>query len=257
MKFSDYRSRAPNRTAAAVVIWWIIVRNLVRLVLWLVYRLRCFGREHVPNKGPVVFAANHQSHYDPPIIGVLVGPFSSLARSGLFSFKPFGWLLRQCGAIPMVRRGGASAGALRAGVAELQSRGRLLIYPEGSRTRDGTVTPFRPGVLVLLRRVPQSTVVPVAIEGAFDVWPITRRYPRLRGRIMTMAGPGIPAEELLSVTPHEALQRLHGVIDAMRLDLRRKLRERSGGRYPAPGPGDECAGLPTPASSRSPSPSAR
>ena len=238
MKFSEYRSRAPDRTAFDVVVWWIIVRNLARLTFWLLYRNRNLGREHVPNDGPVVFVSNHQSHFDPPLIAGLVGPFTSLARSGLFSFKPFGWLLRQCGAIPMARKGAGSVGALRIGIGVLKSRGRMLVFAEGGRTPDGAVEPFRPGMLLLLKRVPETTVVPVAIEGAYDIWPLRRRYPRLRGRLMTMVGPGFPAEELLAVPQDEALDRLRRTIDGMRLELRRQLREATGGRYPAPGPGD-------------------
>ena len=237
MTFAEYRSRSPNRPAFAVFFWWIIVRNIVRLAMWVLYHQRCIGREHVPREGPVIYAANHQSHFDPCIVGCLVGPLSALARSGLFRFKPFAWVIRQLGAIPL-RQGTGDAAALRAAIAELKSGGRMMIYPEGSRTSDGAIGPFRPGMMLLVKRS-GATVVPVALEGAYDVWPSTRRFPRLRGRILTMAGPGIPAAELLAVKPDEALARLRREIDSMRLKLRAELRDATAGRYPAPSAGDQ------------------
>ncbi len=220
MRFADYRSRAPRRSVFAVVFWWIGVRSIVRVGLRLLYRQRCLGREHLPVEGPVLYVSNHQSHFDPPIVGCLVGPFSSLARATLFKPAPFAWLIRQLGAIPL-HQDRNPASAMRAAVEELKSGGRVLVFPEGSRTLDGQVARFRPGMMVLLRRA-GATVVPIAIEGAHEVWPRGRRLPRLRGRIMVAAGPPIAGSDLLSLETDEALNLLRGTIDAMRLDLRRK-----------------------------------
>ncbi len=224
MKFSDYRSRAPNRSWFSVVFWWMGVRSLVRVGLRLAYRQRCLGREHIPRLGPVLYVSNHQSHLDPPIVGCLVGPFSSLARATLFKPAPFAWLIRQLGAIPL-HQDRNPASALRAAVEELKSGGRVLVFPEGSRTHDGEVGPFRPGMMVLLKRA-GAAVVPIAIEGAHEVWPRGRSRPRLRGRIMVAAGPPISGDDLLSLETDEALALLQGTIDAMRLDLRRRLGKR-------------------------------
>jgi 1-acyl-sn-glycerol-3-phosphate acyltransferase len=219
------------------VIWWILVRTVVRFSLWLVYRQRCLGRSNVPVTGPAIFVANHQSHYDPPAVGCLVGPFASLARATLFDTQPWRWILPRLGAIRL-HRGRGDAAALRAAINELKAGGRVLLFPEGARCRDGAVSVFQSGMLVLVRRT-GAPVVPVAIEGAFDIWPRTRRYPRLRGRIMLRVGHPIAAQELLEVPHEEAMERLRRAIDAMRLELRRELRDATGGRYPAPGPGDE------------------
>ena len=70
------------------------------------------------------------------------------------------------------------------------------------------------------------------------MWPRGRTYPKLRGRIRVRAGKAIPADDLLAGSPEEALDRLKQVIETMRLELRAELRQASGGRYPAPGPGD-------------------
>ncbi len=116
----------------------------------------------------------------------------------------------------------------------------MLLFPEGERCHNGAVAEFQSGMLVLVRRT-GAPVVPIAIEGTFDIWPRTRKYPRLRGRIATRVGHPITAEELTSEEPEVAMERLRRAIDAMRLELRRELRDATGGRFPAPGPGDRPA----------------
>ena len=238
MRIFQVRRRGPTRSALNVLLWWVVVSRSVHAILWLLYRLRCSGASHVPRRGAIVFVSNHQSLWDPPIVGCLVGdrPFRAMARSSLFGFKPFGWVIGQIGAIPL-RRGEPDAAAIRAAIAELRSGGCALVFPEGSRTRDGALRKFHSGVLVLVRRSGAVTV-PVAIEGAHDVWPHGRTYPKLRGRIRVKAGKAIPAADLLAGSPQEALDRLKQVIETMRLELRDELRQASGGRCPAPGPGD-------------------
>ena len=238
MKIFQVRRRGPTRSALNVLVWWVAISRSVHAMLLLLYRLRCSGASHVPRRGAIVFVSNHQSHYDPPIVGCLVSdrPFKAMARSSLFRFKPFGWVIGQIGAIPL-RRGEPDAAAIRAAIAELRGGGCALLFPEGTRTRDGALRKFHSGILVLIRRSGAVTV-PVAIEGAYDVWPQRRTYPKLRGRLRVKAGKPIPADDLLAGSPQEALDRLKQVIETMRLELRAELRQASGGRYPAPGPGD-------------------
>jgi len=238
VSFAEYRSRVRRCSAFQAVVWWIFVRSIVRFVMWLVYRQRCLDRSRVPPAGPAIYVANHQSHYDPPIVGCLVGPFASLARATLFDTQPWRWILPRLGAIRL-HRGKGDAAALRTAINELNAGGRVLLFPEGQRCHDGAVNVFQSGMLVLVKRT-GAPVVPVAIEGAFDVWPRTRKYPRLRGRIAARVGHPIPAEELLAVPHAEAMERLRRGIDAMRLELRRQLRDDTGGRFPAPGPGDHA-----------------
>ena len=92
MRFAESRRAIPRRTGLQVFIWWVIVRTIVRIGLSVLYRHRCYGRSNVPRKGPAIYIANHQSHYDPPIVGSLVGAYTSLARSTLFPAKPWGWI---------------------------------------------------------------------------------------------------------------------------------------------------------------------
>ncbi len=242
MKVIQYRRRAPNLSPFTVLVIWTLVRHFIFVLFRLMYRLRYAGQTNIPLQGPVIYASNHQSNLDPPAIGCLVWdrPFIALARVGLFKFKPFAWMIRLPGAIPL-RRGRGDAQAIRAAIDQLNAGGCVLMFPEGTRSTDGTVGPFKAGFLVLVKRT-KAPVVPVAVEGAYDIWPIGQRLPRLRGRIKVQAGRAIPADELLADAPDRTLQRLRCEIDRMRMDLRRQLREATKGRYPPPGPGDvQCA----------------
>ena len=239
LKFLQTSRRAPGRPAFALVFWWTFVRGLIWLVFKLLYRLRCYGFEHVPRTGPVIYVANHQSHYDPPIAGILVHdrPFAAMARASLFKFKLFAWMIRSIGAIDL-EQGRGDAGAMKAALAELEAGRCVLIFPEGTRTRDGALGEFQRGVMLLIRRS-CAPVMPIAIEGAFDVWPTTAARPKLSGRLGVMGAPPIPTDELLKDGADAAMERLKRQIESMRLQLRDEMRRTSRGRYPAPGPGDE------------------
>ena len=204
-----------------VVIWWIVVRTVVRSIFRLLYRMRCLDRHLIPPTGPVIFVSNHQSHLDPLIAGCHLGPFAPLARTTLFDIPFFGWALGQLGGVAL-QRDKSDVGALRAAIKVLKAGGRVLIFPEGTRTRDGTMGPFLPGMLVLVRRT-GAPIVPMAVEGARDVWPAGRGRPKLRGRIGVVTGEPISAEELMADGREAALDRLRGQIDSMRDGLRSRL----------------------------------
>ena len=84
---------------------------------------------------------------------------------------------------------------MKAALAELAAGRTVLIFPEGTRTPDGALGEFQRGVMLLIKRS-RAQVVPVALEGASDIWPIGTALPRLRGRLGVMAAqPGL--EEIL------------------------------------------------------------
>ena len=238
MRVLEFRRRGPTHSFFEVLLWWTVVPMFLSLFFRLVYRVRWAGRDLIPRRGPIIFAANHQSHYDPLLIGWQVAdrPFLSVAQAGLFSFGPLAWLMRQVGAIPL-KRGRGDVSAVRAAIAQLRAGGCVLIFPEGGRTRDGVMAPFHRGVLVLVQRT-KAVVVPVAVDGTYDIWPIGRRFPRLRGRIGVQAGRPIASDELLNDPPEVALERLRRAVETMRLGLRNRMREATAGRYPADTSGD-------------------
>lgn len=206
------------------------------------YRWRAQGREHIPRKGPLLVVANHQSYLDSCGVGCALTPWvvAHVARSGLYRSRFFGWLIGNLNTIPIRSEDGeGDTAAMKEILRRLAAGHCVIIFPEGSRSIDGRMSPFKPGTALIVKRA-ACPVIPAAIEGAFDAWPRARKRPRLLGaRLAVKFAPPISAEELVRIGPRESLRIIERRIDAMRLELRAELRRRSGGRFPPPGPADE------------------
>jgi len=123
------------------------------------------GREGVPATGGLVLAANHVSFWDPPLIAcAFPRELHFLAKEELFAQRPLGAMIRGVNAIP-IRRGVADLSGLQRALEVLQKGGVLLLFPEGSRMRDGRLHPPRPGV-GLLSSGADVPVMPCWIAGS-------------------------------------------------------------------------------------------
>ncbi|USN99145.1 MAG: 1-acyl-sn-glycerol-3-phosphate acyltransferase [Phycisphaeraceae bacterium] len=236
--FDRLRARHPG-SSIPHLLFYAFCRSAAARVLRILYRIRPEGREHVPATGPVLLVANHQSFFDPPIVGGFVNNRHTdfIARAGLFRFGPFGRLISALNSVPIAEQGGDTA-AMKEALRRLGEGKAVLIFPEGSRSPDGAMRPFKRGISVLVKRA-KCPVLPAAIEGVHDAWPRSRSRPHFFGyRIGLRYGLPIEHAELMKDGPDAALRRLEREIDAMRLELRAELRARTGGRLPAPGPGD-------------------
>lgn len=231
MRALEFGRRVPGRSALAIL-WFDLGRFLTHVTCRLLYRLRVSGYEHVPSHGPVLAISNHQSLLDPIVNGAALRDrqFTPIARESLFRFRPFGLLIRSYGAVPLAKSGSDIA-ALRVAVAELAAGRCVLMYPEGTRSADGTMRPFEKGVMLLQRRA-KVDVLPMGMEGASDAWPRGSRFPRLSGRIEVRVGEVIPASRLAALSPDEAKALLETTVDRLRLEARASLRERTRGRWP-------------------------
>jgi 1-acyl-sn-glycerol-3-phosphate acyltransferase len=124
----------------------------------------------------VLVVSNHQSHLDPILIGLACDRrLNYVARDTLFGFKPFRWLINSLDAIPIDREG-IGLGGLKESLRRLKDGEMLLIFPEGTRTRNGGVGELKPGFLALARRS-KVPVLPVAIDGAYESWPRRNLFP--------------------------------------------------------------------------------
>lgn len=187
----------------------------------LLYRLRAYGKENVPLKGPVLILCNHQCFLDPMFSQSWVRrPFSFVAREGLFRGF-FGWLIRSLYAIP-IRQGQADVGAIKSVIHVLRQGRAVCLYPEGSRTFDGRIAEIKPGFGLISRRA-NAPIVPVVIEGAFECWPRTEKYPKLTGRVTVQYGKPIPAEHIKEVGDEVFAVELTKLLRDMQADLRKKL----------------------------------
>jgi len=160
------------------------VANALRPVLRRWLELRVEGREHVPTAGAVLLAGTHQSHADSLAIGTAVPrPTHFLGDRRLMGWPVVGRWLPRMGMVPL-NRGEGDASAMGVLAALLADAACIVIYPEGSRSRDGRVHRLRSG-LSRLAAATQVPVVPVAVAGIHEVWPIGSR-PRLRGGRVTV-----------------------------------------------------------------------
>jgi 1-acyl-sn-glycerol-3-phosphate acyltransferase len=152
---------------------WLVFRAMYRFY----FRWRVFNAEQVPLEGPVILAANHASFLDPPLIGSgLRRGINYLARESLFRFPGMGALLRSWQVVPVDRDGGGAAG-LKAILDRLLAGGAIILFPEGTRTRDGQLQSARSGIgLVVIKS--DAPVVPVRTFGTFEAYGRHVKFPR-------------------------------------------------------------------------------
>lgn len=217
------RRRQPGAPLWRIFAWYALHFSCF---VWfmLCHRYRAWGVQRIPETGPVLIVANHQSFYDPIIVG-LGGhkrQFRALARATLFRNRFFAGLIRLLNAIP-VEQGAGDTRAMRTSMQAVQEGHALLVFPEGARTLSGRTEPFATGTWLLIKRT-KARVLPVAIEGAYDVWPRRRKLPRPFGRVGLMIGEPIDAERLLEMSSEQGLEHLRQRVEAMRLELAEKLR---------------------------------
>jgi len=149
--------------------WWAkLVFLFCRANLWfwakVLLRLRIEGARHIPRRGPVLIASNHVSHLDPPLVGVGVPRFVfHMAKKELFVLKPLMLFMTVIGTI-MVDRGQGKQ-ALISAVDYLNNGECIVIFPEGTRSRDGVLGRGRSGAVVIAIRS-GCPIVPAAIVGS-------------------------------------------------------------------------------------------
>jgi 1-acyl-sn-glycerol-3-phosphate acyltransferase len=170
--------------AALVVFPWTLITRNVRLLFrvgfWITrtglplvgIRVVLAGMERLP-RGASIVMANHSSNLDPPaLIPVLPGQVAIYLKESLMRIPVLGYAMRLAGFIP-VRRDGTVESAMAASAAAVQAleQGRcLVIFPEGTRSRDGSLLPFKKGPFFLAMES-GAPVVPVSIAGATRLLP--------------------------------------------------------------------------------------
>lgn len=151
-------------------------------------RMRVEGLESVPAEGPLLIVGNHDSHWDPVMVGIAarkVRQIRALAKSDLWQVRGLGPILNGMGQIP-IERGKGDAQALARAIEALRAGVCIGVFPEGTRSK-GKVLRARSGVGRLALEVPEAHVTLVAIEGTTDLTGFPRR-PRIRIRFFDPVG---------------------------------------------------------------------
>ena len=150
-------------------------------------RLEVEGLEHLPTRGPLLVVGNHDSYWDPLVVGIAAldrRQIRALSKSSLWKIKGLDKVLDGMGQIPVVR-GSGNPHALDPAIAELRAGNCVGIFPEGTRSLGRKLRP-RSGLGRLVEAVPDAAIVPVAVSGTTDIARFPKR-PRLRVRFLPRA----------------------------------------------------------------------
>jgi 1-acyl-sn-glycerol-3-phosphate acyltransferase len=162
------------------------VSGLVYAILWLFFNLfsrvflqyRITGQEHIPRKGGVLFAANHASYSDIPLLGCgIPRRVAYLGRATLFPNRFFNWALRSLGWIPL-KTDRIDRKAFGEAISLINAGKPVVIFPEGTRSQDGNLKKGKPGIGVIVAET-QCQVIPAYISGSREVLPIGSTRLRL------------------------------------------------------------------------------
>ena len=141
---------------------YYIAKFAVRLFFRLIYNLHFEGRDNIPRGEAVIYASNHRSNADPPLLGSgAVGKYAFMAKEELFKNKLFSWLIRSLGAFP-VSRGKGDMAVIDTAINRLRSGRSLMIFPEGTRSKDGKVGRGHSGAALIAAKADRR-IVPVGI----------------------------------------------------------------------------------------------
>ncbi|NWF92105.1 MAG: 1-acyl-sn-glycerol-3-phosphate acyltransferase [Syntrophaceae bacterium] len=144
-------------------------------------RVRLEGMDRLKGEGPYIFMSNHQGSYDIfVLLGYLPFQFKWLAKKELFSIPFFGWTMAAAGYISIDREGTRkTVEAMNEAAQKIRDGMSVVVFPEGSRSPDGSIQPFKKGgfTLAIKSRAP---IVPIAIHGSREVMP--------KGRLKAVPG---------------------------------------------------------------------
>ncbi len=145
--------------------------RLFKLFLLVWNRLRIRGAEHIPDTGGVLFASNHASFLDPPVVGVGYRgrPIHFMARDTLWNSKFGTWWMSKVGCIP-VSRGTGDMRALKTTIKMLKEGKAVSMFPEGTRTKDGELQEAKGGIGFIIEKS-GCVVVPAYIDGTYKAHP--------------------------------------------------------------------------------------
>jgi 1-acyl-sn-glycerol-3-phosphate acyltransferase len=199
-----------GRVQQRIARFW--ARNAVRISL---SRLKVEGVENLRKYPVAVYAPNHTSYMDIPVIfAALPFQFRILAKKDLWQWPFIGWYLLRSGQMPIdIANPHATLSSLGGAVKALRAGMPLVVFPEGGRTADGELKPFLSGAAYLAIRA-HVPLVPIALSGVYDLLPIHTHhfYP---GKLTLRVGEPIETTGMTVRQTGELTERLRDAIQEM------------------------------------------
>ena len=189
----DASGRSGHACARFWSLWCIRVARI---------RLVVSGLDLVPTSGPVIYMGNHQGNFDIHALSVAIPRlFSWVAKEELFRVPVFGAAMRRAGYIALDRSDGRKAlKSMKLAAERIAAGASVVIFPEGTRTSDGSLLPFKRGAFLLAAKA-GVPIVPFTINGSREVNPPNRIELRPGAVSVSFAAPiftaGIPERELM------------------------------------------------------------
>ncbi len=186
-------SMCPQKQYPKMKLPYKIVYWIARCFFKMCFRLKIYGLEHF-SPGSALIASNHVSLYDPQVLSISCPEeVHFLAKGSLFKIPLFGSFIKILNAHP-VARGSSDAVVFRMMIDLLQKGNKLILFPEGQRSETGDMLPFQRGLSLLAQKA-ECPIIPAYIQGTFEAWPKTRKFPKLFGKIVVAFGSPIQAGE--------------------------------------------------------------
>ncbi len=161
----------PHTEVIGSPLFYRITCNFFSLFLRTSNQLKVIGEGNIPKSGGLIVASNHASYLDPPAVGAatrLQRTTHFMARDTLFKKPLMGWFLRNVGVIALDRNKG-DVRAMRTAIQLLKGGASVALFPEGTRSEDGTLQPPKPGIGFLVAKG-QTPVLPVYVHGSYEAW---------------------------------------------------------------------------------------
>src|SRR5580765_2163906 len=207
---------------------WFVFGKLVALIVRVFFNLKVSGKEKLPQKGPFILSPNHQSFLDGPVVASqipwrLFKNMFYVGTSEIFGHGALNYLGRTFRLVP-VDPDSNLVNAMRAGAYGLKKGQNLVLYPEGERSVDGTPKKFKKGAAILAAHL-KVPIYPVALEGFYDSWPRSKRFPRLARLRVQFGDPIFPPDTMTN--PEETYRQLTEELRNRVVEMWEQMREKT------------------------------
>jgi len=161
-------------------LFYKITQQSLKAFFRLLYDHEVILLDKTPLAQGAIIASNHASFFDPPLMAASYPEeVAFFARSTLFTNPFFKLLISKLNAHPVGK--GSDLTSLKLACKLIEEGKKILIFPEGTRSHDGELSPFKRGIAMLAQRT-KAPIIPAYIHGTFDIWPKNQKLPSLFGK---------------------------------------------------------------------------